>query len=243
MVIKAAVDGADAGALSVLSQGELHALALALFLPRAAMAASPFQFIILDDPVQAMDPAKVDGLLTVLTDLAQTHQVIVLSHDDRLAQAARRSSSPARILEVTRQAGSVLTISNAQHPSKRYLDDARALAKDENVPEVTRRQVLPGVLRQALEAAAYQRYFERELGTGTPLHDVEQQWSANPTTRKRVELALGNVSFTGWRDREPGRREALGLCSAGMHSGLVGDIPERIRGVNKTVQALEAGHS
>lgn len=39
------VDGSDANALGVMSQGELHALALALFLPRATMAESPFRFL------------------------------------------------------------------------------------------------------------------------------------------------------------------------------------------------------
>jgi hypothetical protein len=39
--------------------------ALALLLPpRARLPASPFRFLVIDDPVQAMDPAKVDGLLS-----------------------------------------------------------------------------------------------------------------------------------------------------------------------------------
>jgi len=63
----------------------------------------------------------------------------------------------------------------------------------------------------------------------------------SPATRKRVELALGSYPFTGWRDREPGRKEALGLCSSGMHTGLTGDLLTRIRGVDKMVQALEDG--
>ena len=46
-----------------MSQGELHALALALFLPRATAPESPFRFIVLDDPIQAMDPSKVEGFV------------------------------------------------------------------------------------------------------------------------------------------------------------------------------------
>src|SRR5262249_29659173 len=56
------VDGKDGAALGVMSQGELHALGLALFLPRATADDSPFRFVVIDDPVQSMDPAKVDGL-------------------------------------------------------------------------------------------------------------------------------------------------------------------------------------
>ena len=87
------VDGQPTKALSVMSQGEQHALALALFLPRATAANSPFRFIVLDDPIQAMDPAKIDGFVQVLSEVAQTHQVIVFSHDDRLASVIRETGS------------------------------------------------------------------------------------------------------------------------------------------------------
>jgi ABC-type hemin transport system ATPase subunit len=60
------VDGAAGSALGVMSQGEVNALALSVFLPRARLPASPFRFLVIDDPVQAMDPAKVDGLARVL---------------------------------------------------------------------------------------------------------------------------------------------------------------------------------
>lgn len=85
------VDGIKGAALSVMSQGELHALGLALFLPRATAMESPFGFLVIDDPVQSMDPAKVDGLARVLTHVAQTRQVLVFTHDDRLATALRRA--------------------------------------------------------------------------------------------------------------------------------------------------------
>ncbi|MEU8702046.1 hypothetical protein AB0C61_31160 [Streptomyces sp. NPDC048680] len=52
-----AVDGEEASALGVMSQGEQHSLALSLFLPRAATAYSPFGFVVIADPVQSMDPA------------------------------------------------------------------------------------------------------------------------------------------------------------------------------------------
>ncbi len=60
------IDGEPGSALGVMSQGEINALALSIFLPRATIAASPFRFLVIDDPVQAMDPAKVDGLAKVL---------------------------------------------------------------------------------------------------------------------------------------------------------------------------------
>ena len=62
VALKVTVDGKDAEALGVMSQGELHSLALSLFLPRATLPESPFRFICVDDPVQSMDPARVEGL-------------------------------------------------------------------------------------------------------------------------------------------------------------------------------------
>lgn len=124
LTIEAEVDGEASGALSVMSQGELHALGLALFLPRASMPDSPFRFVVLDDPVQAMDPSKVQGLLDVLVELAATRQVVVLSHDDRLAQAARRMQNPPRILEVHRSPRSKVTVQNALDPARRLVDEA-----------------------------------------------------------------------------------------------------------------------
>ena len=62
VVVDGCVDGVSTGALSVMSQGELHALALAMFIPRATNPESPFRFLVLDDPIQAMDPAKIAAL-------------------------------------------------------------------------------------------------------------------------------------------------------------------------------------
>jgi hypothetical protein len=46
----------------VISQGEVNPLVLSMFLPRARLSGSLFRFLVIDDRVQAMDPAKVDGL-------------------------------------------------------------------------------------------------------------------------------------------------------------------------------------
>jgi hypothetical protein len=55
------IDGVGAAALGVMSQGELHSLALSLFIPRATLPESPFRFLVIDDPVQSMDPAAWMG--------------------------------------------------------------------------------------------------------------------------------------------------------------------------------------
>ena len=125
--LRGSVDGAETGTLAVMSQGELHALGLALFIPRACAQESPFGFLVLDDPIQAMDPGKIDGLVEVLTELAKTRQVIVFSHDDRLPECVRRMSAPARIREIVRGQNSEVTVRDISEPIDRYLSDARAI--------------------------------------------------------------------------------------------------------------------
>jgi hypothetical protein len=100
--VSATVDGRDAGALTVMSQGELHALTLALFLPRATMPpahSGSSWWTILYRPWTQPRSTVWPG---VLDRIGQTHQVIVLTHDDRLPEAIRRLGIDARILEAKR---------------------------------------------------------------------------------------------------------------------------------------------
>lgn len=239
VVIEAAVDGRATEGIGVLSQGELHALSLALFLPRAVMDASPFRFVVLDDPVQAMDPAKVDGLVEALSEIAETRQVIVFSHDDRLAAAVRRAPARATIVEVTRGPSSAVAITNTYTPARRYLQDAAALCKDTRLPETTLRQILPGMLRMAIEAASRDRFYAAALAAGVPHVSVENRWNDKHETRQRVTLAL-STDATEW-SQAPGRgyrKVALAIVGTGVHSGLLGDPENAIDAVRKTVRDL-----
>lgn len=237
VTIDATVDGEEATGLAVLSQGERHALSLALFLPRAALDASPFRFVVLDDPVQAMDPAKVDGLVDVLAEIAETRQVVVFSHDDRLAAAVRRSSVRATVLEVTRAPSSAVAVVNTYTPHRRYLQDAADLCRDRGLPEPTLRKVLPGMLRMAVEAAARDVYFAAALAEGVPHAEAERRWDATHRTRDRVGLAVaGNLA--AWTT-EPGRghrKAALTVTGSAVHNGL--EMPPR-RAVDVVRETIE----
>ncbi|NKY59157.1 ABC transporter ATP-binding protein [Nocardia flavorosea] len=247
--IDSRIDGVEAGGLTVLSQGELHALALALFLPRATMAESPFRFLVLDDPVQAMDPAKVDGLVALLTELAQHRQVIVLSHDDRLPAAVRRGTFAATILEVNRGKDSQVSLSLLTDPAQRYLADAFALVKEhdkERVPAEALHRTLPGLLRFAVEAAARHTYFTRNLSCGRQLAELEREWEAADRTRRRVSLALfddpsAEQRLENW-SRAPYRKDALHTVGSKMHRGLgPGSDPQQAaRAVERLIADLNA---
>lgn len=104
--VEVAVDGVDdqTSAPGLLSQGEFQALALSICLPRALVEGNPFGFLLLDDPVQAMDTETVEGLAAVLAEVGRHRQLIVFTHDTRLSDALRRLGLPADIRTINRDA-------------------------------------------------------------------------------------------------------------------------------------------
>ncbi|MBR8744643.1 ATP-binding protein [Nocardiopsis sp. MG754419] len=100
------VDGVDdqTSAPGLLSQGEFQALALSICLPRTLVEGNPFGFLLLDDPVQAMDTETVEGLAAVLAEVGRHRQLIVFTHDTRLSDALRRLGLPADIRTINRDA-------------------------------------------------------------------------------------------------------------------------------------------
>lgn len=221
-VVKGTVDGVPAGALSVMSQGELHALALALFIPRATAPASPFRFLVLDDPIQAMDPAKIGGFLDVLVELAKTRQVVVFSHDDRLPAAIRARSVPAQLLDVTREAGSVVVVKENDLPAHRYIADALAVILDEDLDDVVKRKATPGLFRLAVEAAAHQRFFTDRARAGATYHESEAVWEGAKTTQQCVALAVtggATNDLAAWKSRRVHRLPTMAICGPGAHHG------------------------
>lgn len=247
VVIPVSVDGQDNAAMGVMSQGEIHALALAVFLPRATAEESPLRFIVIDDPVQSMDPAKVDGLARVLADEAERRQVVVFTHDSRLPDALRRLDLNHRTIEVVRAEQSAVTLRPADDPVERYLDDANALARtpDRDLDPTVRAPVVAELCRSALEAACDDQIWRVRLARGEPHDRIEKAISNASKTTQRVALALFDNADRGG-DVLPelnkpryGHRlaDAYQWCRKGVHTGtavadlatLVGDIRELVR--------------
>ena len=184
------IDGVGGAALGVMSQGELHSLALSLFVPRATLPESPFRFIVIDDPVQSMDPARVDGLARVLEGASASRQVLVFTHDDRLPEAVRRLDIPAEIVEVTRRESSVVELRRALDPVGRYLEDAFTVASTADLPSSAAARVVSGLCSLALEAACMEVVRRRRLTRGEPHAEVEQALSDARRLTRLAALAL-----------------------------------------------------
>lgn len=241
------VDDTEAPGMAVLSQGELHALSLALFLPRATQDRSPFRFVMIDDPVQAMDAARVDGLTRVLDAIARDRQVVVFTHDERLPDACRRLGVDARVIEVSRQDRSTLHLRRIESPSRRLLADARAVVASPDYPIEARRRVVPGLCRQALEAVAVDLGRQRLLRAGVPFPDVEDRIRSITRTVPRLALGLfgdenrdNDVYGKLNRTAGPDAVDVVKSLNRAAH-GLVDDDPQRyIDLVATMVDDLEA---
>lgn len=244
VALNVSVDGTGSSALAVMSQGELHSLGLALFLPRATTTESPFRFVIIDDPVQAMDPAKVDGLARVLAKVAEHRQVVVFTHDDRLAEAVRRLQLPARVVEVVRGERSIVELRITDDPVRRYLDDARALASTPELPAQIRSELVAGYCRSALEAACHAAVRMRRLGRGERHEDVERTLERGHKLHQLVTLALfddvdrGGDTMPHLDRRDRRAATALRAVKEGVHQGYSGELHGLISDTERLVAAV-----
>ena len=240
------VNGRPGAALGVMSQGEVNALALSIFLPRATIAASPFRFLVIDDPVQAMDPAKVDGLARVLDEVSRSRQVLVLTHDDRLPEAIRRLDIPARILEITRRPGSVVNVRPGLSPVERQLKDAEALCADDALPETVAARVIPGMCRLSVEAAFTEVIRRRQLRAGHRHVQVEADIEAADKLNKRAALAMfGDASKGGdvlprlnaWDRSAANTYQAVNKGAHGGHRGALRSLITQTRKLTETIRS------
>ncbi|MDB1088559.1 ATP-binding protein [Streptomyces sp. ACA25] len=199
-------DGPGSPTAAALSRSELHALAMALALPRALLPDNPFRFVVIDDPVRSRDPAKVDGLARVLSVLALDRQVVVFTHDSRLQQALTYLRFPATVLEVRRHTHSGVRVGEVHSPVTRALEDARAVALDRQVPAEVMNRVLPGLCRTVLEAAFGEAARRRLLRSGLEHAAAERELAQAKRLTPRASLALG-------RDRPLDRSEVLALLT------------------------------
>ncbi|HEY2703128.1 MAG TPA: AAA family ATPase [Candidatus Dormibacteraeota bacterium] len=238
------VDGAPGPALGVMSQGELNCLSLSLFLPRALLPESPFRFVAVDDPVQAMDPAKIDGLARCLAASAERRQVIVFTHDERLPEAVRYLGIPVTVLQVTRRERSQVEIRPVDDPVARYIQDALAVARTEE-RNVHAARVVPGFCRSALEAACMRLVRERRLRNGRSHEDIEREFAGVTTVNMWMALALVDDVKAGNRviDRIRNRvgaieAEAFERARHGAHEPDTGDLVQLTRATERLTRYL-----
>ncbi|QBI55989.1 AAA family ATPase [Streptomonospora litoralis] len=131
VAVDVAVDGTEneGNAPGLLSQGEFQALALSICLPRTMVPDNPFGFLLLDDPVQAMDTETVEGLAAVLAEVGRHRQLVVFTHDTRLPDALHRLGLPADIRRIQRDAMSNVWVAESGRTGEAGAEPAQAGAQ------------------------------------------------------------------------------------------------------------------
>ncbi|MFF7036850.1 AAA family ATPase [Streptomyces griseus] len=249
LVMAASVDGQDAPALDVMSQGELHSLALSLFLPRATTADSPFGFLVIDDPVQSMDPTKVHGLAQVLHELGRHRQIVVFTHDPRLQKAFTDQELPVTVFQVTRGEESRVKVVRVDDPVAQAIGDARAIAATPDLPAETYSHVLPGLCRIALENAFLEAAWIRHHRTGGSEHDLQAAIEGAERFQEVAAFALFGDVMRGGEVRDEARRLygrqawlLIQTCQKGAHpdgaslhdlQGFVTDVADLAKKIRK----------
>jgi hypothetical protein len=77
----------------IMSESQLNALGLALFLAQLKVEDQPWRAMVLDDVVNAFDAPHRQGLIRLLADEFSDWQVILLTHDPSFAAIARKTVS------------------------------------------------------------------------------------------------------------------------------------------------------
>lgn len=191
----APADSAEPRPLGVLSAGQQNAFLLAPVVgPRSDR---PFGFVVFDDPVHALDDLRIEVLADFLRQRAATHQVIVFTHDERLAEILRHSTPDSRFFTLRRDhATSEVTIEQDDALWQRLL---MACTGSLNLKE-GRPAVRPGVaralMRQAVDAALRDALMNHvcesaDLGLKESLAELDR---ANRTTGRFAHL---QNSYTG----------------------------------------------
>lgn len=190
------IDGDRPIERGALSQGELHSLALSVFLPTLMRLESPFGFAVIDDPVQAMDEYAVDGLAEVLHDAAKELQVIVFTHDKRLPRALRLLDVEHTLINITRSPGSNVKCHVTRDPVLQALDDAQLTAEELLEDEDEDLWEAVGLhCRLAIEEAAIRTALRKMLRNDVSLSVVRDRlddtvYSERLQARKLVALAI-----------------------------------------------------
>ncbi len=202
-----------------LSECQLNCLGLAVWLMRATTKTSPFGFILLDDPVQAMDDDHAEAFIAqVIPYLLDDHgkQVVVLSHvrsvTDKLRALNLNRSTQLFHYENYLQTGPVIVL---QARLQQQLAEIKGAAGGNEA----NRQYAVDRLRVLIEE------FVRELH----LAKTRQQPPANYDAANPGQLLdlFRSIPDTA-PDEHAGMKDTVRFCDPAHHSQVGYAIPQRV---------------
>ena len=216
--------GGREATLGMLSSGQRNAL---LLTPLVTLDnTGPFGFLIVDDPVHALDDMRVDLLAQELARLGRHRQVIVLTHDPRLEEHLRARVPDMTVVELHRDPQTrAVTWATHTTPWSALLDDARGICKggtsDGWAYSEPMASVVAGLCRAAVDGALRQAVISRAVQHGEDVEDALASLGEGRETRKRIAHVIGLAGRAGrLRCLEHGRDKHLTFWNKGSHGQL-----------------------
>ncbi|MGF1646106.1 MAG: AAA family ATPase [Kineosporiaceae bacterium] len=214
--------------LGMLSDGQRNAL---LLTPLVILdTVGPFGFLVVDDPVHALDDVRVDLLAQELARLAQERQVIVLTHDPRLEEHLRSRRPDLTVVELHRDP-QTRTVTWTRHstPWGALLADARdiyANATQDGWEYAERlHSIVAGLCRDAVDGALRQAAITCAVQQGRAVDDALTVLGEGRETRRRIEHVIALAGGAGrLPDLERGRDGHLTFWNQGHHGQLPVDV-------------------
>jgi ABC-type Mn2+/Zn2+ transport system ATPase subunit len=174
--------------LSMLSAGQRNALLLAPLL--AVAQGGPFRFLVIDDPVHALDEIRVDLLARKLYDIAQNRRVLVLTHDERLTEHLIALTPTCDVHSIERDiaTGAVTTTARAAMWTVLIADARATLAEITKQPRgvtISPTDLVRGFCRMAVDAALRQLVTTAAIAHRRDVHDDLDGLDAAKRTKDR----------------------------------------------------------
>lgn len=220
--------GGRPATLGMLSSGQRNALLLAPLLVIGDPGA--FGFLLIDDPVHALDDLRVDHLAQELSRLADDHQVLVLTHDPRLEEHLRARRPDLATVTLQRDVATA-TVRWAQHssPWETLLDDATKVRdtaqQDGWLVDAPRESIVAGLCRAALDGAIRQAAINRAIRHTIAVDAALDALDEQQDTARRFEHVRGLVG--GGRALPVAQRcvdHFLPAWNAGTHGAPANDL-------------------
>ncbi|MCE3554510.1 ATP-binding protein [Pseudonocardia sp. RS11V-5] len=231
--------GGRVATLGMLSSGQRNALLLTPLLVHDVPG--PFGFLIVDDPVHALDDTRVDLLARELARLSETRQVIALTHDPRLEEHLRARNPDMTVIELQRDAAT-RTVSWTTHslPWQSLLTDAREIRKLSTGADWTYSEdlhsVVAGLCRAAVDGALRQAVISCAVTRGEDVSASLATLGLKHATRDRIAHV---TALAGGKARLPvldrSRARHLKFWNKGAH----GQLPPEAD-LDSTIAAAEA---
>lgn len=223
----------SAEGVRVLSTGQRNALSLATYLPRSAQLASPFRFLVLDDPIQAFDGSRVNYLAVRLAEIAKRNQVVVFTHDERLWNELCAMSANARRVVLRRRADgkSQVEVIEATSAGDVLLGElSRTLAvyesgNDSGATEEAVTALSLAVCRQALDAELVQQLGILGRRSGRALDQISADIDTSSQTRDRLRVWSTYCSDCGLGEPD---WSAYNVTVSALNQASHGQTPEGV---------------